>query len=105
MDDDLTEMLRNNPPDVVFSAFSEVFFKGTIKMFQRDNEMRSIVLSVTEARDQATRRPTARSWWTTKRFSKAHRRPRRVTQASDEGVLYPWSKPSPLRSGILRCCP
>ena len=55
MDDDLTEMLRNNPPDVVFSAFSEAFFKGAIKMFQRDNEMRSIVLSDTEARDQATR--------------------------------------------------
>ena len=48
-------MLRNNPPDVVFSAFSEAFFKGAIKMFQRDNEMRSIVLSYTEARDQATR--------------------------------------------------
>ena len=45
MDDDLTEMMRNNPPDVVFSAFSEAFFKGAIKMFQSDNEMRSIVLS------------------------------------------------------------
>ena len=56
MDDDLTGMLRNNPPDVVFSAFSEVFFKGAIKMFQRDNDMRSIVLSDTEARDQATHR-------------------------------------------------
>ena len=55
MDDDLTEMLRNNPPDVVFSAFSEAFFKGSIKMFQRDNEMKSLVLSDTEARDQATR--------------------------------------------------
>ena len=48
-------MLRNNPPDVVFSAFSEAFFKGAIKMFQRDNEMKSIVLSDTEARDRATR--------------------------------------------------
>ena len=55
MDDDLTDMLRNNPPDVVFSAFSEAFFKGAIKMFQRDNEMRSIVLSDAQARDQATR--------------------------------------------------
>ena len=55
MDDDLTEMLRNNPPDVVFSAFSEAFFKGAIKMFQRDNEMKSIVLSDAQARDQATR--------------------------------------------------
>ena len=55
MDDNLTEMLRNNPPDVVFSAFSEAFFKGAIKMFQRDNEMKSIVLSDAQARDRATR--------------------------------------------------
>ena len=55
MDDDLTEMLRNNPPDVVFSAFSEAFFKGAIKMFQRDNEMKSIVLSDSDARERATR--------------------------------------------------
>ena len=55
MDDDLTEMLRNNPPDVVFSAFSDAFFKGAIKMFQRDNEMKSIVLSDAQARDRATR--------------------------------------------------
>jgi hypothetical protein len=25
------EMLRNNPPDVVFSAFSQAFFKGAIR--------------------------------------------------------------------------
>ena len=60
MDDHLTEMLRNNPPDVVFSAFSEAFFKGAInkgaiKMFQRDNEMKSSVLSDAQARDRATR--------------------------------------------------
>ena len=55
MDDNLTEMLRNNPPDVVFSAFSEAFFKGAIKMFQRDDEMKSIVLSDALARDRATR--------------------------------------------------
>jgi len=53
MDDDLTEMLRNNPPDVVFSAFSQAFFKGAIKMFQRDNEMKNIVLSDPLAREQA----------------------------------------------------
>jgi type I restriction enzyme R subunit len=53
MDDDLTEMLRNNPPDVVFSAFSQAFFKGAIKMFQRDNEMKNIVLSDPVVREQA----------------------------------------------------
>ncbi len=55
LDEDMTEMLRNNPPDVVFSAFSEAFFKGAIRMFQRDNEMKSIVLSDAQARDQAIR--------------------------------------------------
>ena len=55
MDDDLSEMLRNNPPDVVYSAFAQAFFKGAIQMFQRDNEMRNIVLSDPEAREKATR--------------------------------------------------
>jgi type I restriction enzyme R subunit len=55
LDEDMTEMLRNNPPDVVFSAFSEAFFQGAIKMFQRDNEMKNIVLSDPEVRAQAIR--------------------------------------------------
>jgi type I restriction enzyme R subunit len=55
MDEDLTEMLRNNPPDVVYSAFAQAFFQGAIRMFQRDNEMRNIVLSDQEARNKATR--------------------------------------------------
>ena len=55
LDENLSEMLRNNPPDVVYSAFSQAFFQGAIRMFQRDNEMRNIVLSDPEARDKATR--------------------------------------------------
>lgn len=55
MDDNLSEMMRNNPPDVVYSAFAQAFFQGAIRMFQRDNEMRNIVLSDPEARDKATR--------------------------------------------------
>ncbi|NTE33331.1 type I restriction endonuclease subunit R [Agrobacterium tumefaciens] len=55
MNEDLTEMLRNNPPDVVYSAFAQAFFQGAIRMFQRDNEMRNIVLSDPEARNKATR--------------------------------------------------
>ena len=43
-------MMRNNPPDVVFSAFSQAFFEGAIRMFQRDNEMKNIVLSDPEVR-------------------------------------------------------
>jgi type I restriction enzyme R subunit len=55
MDEDLAQMLRSNPPDVVYTAFAQAFFKGAIKMFQRDNEMRNIVLSDGEAREKATR--------------------------------------------------
>ena len=55
LDEDMVEMLRNNPPDVVFSAFSQAFFKGAIKMFQRDNEMKNIVLSDPQVREQAIR--------------------------------------------------
>ncbi|WOF44397.1 DEAD/DEAH box helicase family protein [Sphingopyxis indica] len=53
--DDLAQMLRNNPPDVVYTAFAQAFFRGAIRMFQRDNEMRNIVLTDAEARDKATR--------------------------------------------------
>lgn len=55
MDEDLTEMLRNNPPDVVYSAFAQAFFQGAIRTFQRDNEMRNIVLTDPEAREKAIR--------------------------------------------------
>ena len=55
MDDDMTEMLRNNPPDVVYAAFRDAFFQGAIRMFQRDNEMKNIVLTDAEARDKATK--------------------------------------------------
>lgn len=55
LDEDMTEMIRNNPPDVVYAAFQDAFFKGAIRMFQRDNEMRNIVLTDAQAREKATR--------------------------------------------------
>lgn len=55
MTDDMTEMLRNNPPDVVYSAFSQAFFKGAISLFQRDADLKNIVLSDAQVRDQAIR--------------------------------------------------
>lgn len=55
LDEDMSEMLRNNPPDVVYTAFRDAFLQGAIRMFQRDNEMRNIVLTDAEARDKATR--------------------------------------------------
>lgn len=61
MDEDMVEMLRNNPPDVVFSAFSQAFFKGAIRMFQRDADMKNIVLADATARDQAIRHFFARA--------------------------------------------
>jgi type I restriction enzyme R subunit len=55
MDEEMTEMVRNNPADVVYSAFSQAFFQGMVRMFQNDNEMRNIVMTDKAAREQATR--------------------------------------------------
>ena len=55
MDEEMTEMVRNNPADVVYNAFSQAFFQGMVKMFQQDNEMRNIVMTDKDAREQATR--------------------------------------------------
>lgn len=55
MDDDMTEMVKNNPADVVYNAFSQAFFQGMVRAFQQDNEMRNIVMTDKDARDQATR--------------------------------------------------
>jgi type I restriction enzyme R subunit len=55
MDDDMKEMMRNNPADVVYSAFSQAFLQGMIKVFQSDRAMQNIVMSDKDAREQATR--------------------------------------------------
>lgn len=55
MDEDMTEMVKNNPADVVYNAFSQAFFQGMVRAFQQDNEMRNIVMTDKDARDQATR--------------------------------------------------
>lgn len=55
LDHDMAEMLRNNPPDVVYSAFSQAFFQGAIRLFQRDSEMKNIVLSDADVREKAIR--------------------------------------------------
>lgn len=51
--DELNDMLRNNPPDVVYGAFSQAFFEGAIKLFQRDNQLQNIVMTDAVAREQA----------------------------------------------------
>ncbi len=55
MDDDLKDMMRNNPADVVYNAFSEKFFRGMIRTFQTEQELQNIVMTDPEAREQATR--------------------------------------------------
>ncbi len=55
MDDEMTEMLKNNSADVVYTAFSQAFFQSVVRGYQRDTEMRDIVLTDPEARDQLIR--------------------------------------------------
>lgn len=55
MTEDMTEMVRNNPADVVYNTFSQAFLQGMIKMFQQDNELRNIVMTDPDAREQVTR--------------------------------------------------
>jgi len=55
LNDDMKEMMRNNPADVVYNTFSQAFFQGMVRTFQKDNEMRSVVMTDKDAREQATR--------------------------------------------------
>ncbi|WP_372923027.1 hypothetical protein [Roseovarius sp.] len=55
MDEDMTEMVRNNLADVVYNTVAQAFFQGMVKMFQNDNEIRNIVMTDRDAREQATR--------------------------------------------------
>ncbi len=55
LNDDMMEMMRNNPADVVYNAFSQAFFQGMVRMFHKDNVMKSVVMTDRDAREQATR--------------------------------------------------
>jgi type I restriction enzyme R subunit len=55
LNDDMKEMMRNNPADVVYNTFSQAFFQGMVRTFQKDNEMRNVVMTDKDAREQATR--------------------------------------------------
>ena len=54
MGDEMIEMVPNDPDYVVYAAFSERWFQEIVRIFQRDNEMRNIVMADREAREQAT---------------------------------------------------
>ncbi len=55
MDQEMKDMMINNPPDVVYTAFSQKFFKEMIKTFQSDQEMQNIVMRDADAREKAIR--------------------------------------------------
>lgn len=48
-------MIRNNPADVVYNAFSRAFFSGIVRDYRKENEMRNIIMTDKDAREQATR--------------------------------------------------
>jgi hypothetical protein len=84
----MTEILRNNPPDVVYAAFRAALFKGTIRMFQRDNEMRNIMLV---ARGRRFRTGIAAGFvWCSKPVENSRTNPHETGQAIDgTGRLFP----------------
>jgi type I restriction enzyme R subunit len=61
LNDDMMDMIRNNPADVVYNTFSQAFFQGMVRAFQGDSEMRNIIMTDPQARDQATRFSFARA--------------------------------------------
>ena len=54
-DEDLAQMLRNNPADVAEKQFQTEFMKRVIRVFQRDSQMRSVFMSDADARSRITR--------------------------------------------------
>src|SRR5690606_4519638 len=60
--DDMVQMLRNNPPDVAVDAYAEACVQALIRRFQRDREMQTILLTDPTARDLATRHFFKRAW-------------------------------------------
>ncbi|MDY7525302.1 type I restriction enzyme subunit R domain-containing protein [Sphingomonas sp. 10B4] len=55
LDENMIEMLKNNSDDVVYRAFRDVFFRGAIRAFQRDNEMKSAMMTDADAREEITK--------------------------------------------------
>ena len=55
LNENMSEMLRNNPPDVVFSAFSRRSSRVRSGSSSANADIKSIVLTDPQARDQAIR--------------------------------------------------
>lgn len=55
LDEEMTAVLRNNPPDVAYPTFSRRVFEEAIKQFQRDSSLQNIILTDAEDRDRIFR--------------------------------------------------
>ena len=55
LDEELTAVLRNNPPDVAYPTFARRLFEEAIKQFQRDSSLQNIILTDPEDRDRIFR--------------------------------------------------
>lgn len=55
LDEEMTAVLRNNPPDVAYPTFSRRIFEEAIKQFQRDSSLQNIILTDAEDRDRIFR--------------------------------------------------
>ncbi len=53
LDEALVAQLRNNPPDVAFTAFSDAFLTGLLEKLRKQNQLRDIILSDAYVRDKA----------------------------------------------------
>lgn len=53
--DDLTQQMRNNPEDVVYTAFSEAFMASLLETLRRQQELKNIILSDSYIRERAVR--------------------------------------------------
>ena len=52
-DDDLRNQMQNNPPDVVYDAFSQAFLSTLIATLRKQQELKDIILSDKHIRNRA----------------------------------------------------
>lgn len=53
LNESLVEQLRNNPPDVVYQAFSDAFLAGLTGRLRKQNQLKDIILSDAHIRNRA----------------------------------------------------
>lgn len=55
LDEEMTAVLRNNPPDVAYPTFARRIYEEAIKQFQRDSSLQNIILTDAEDRERIFR--------------------------------------------------